>query len=119
MIEDPSVDVKLKDRSEIQAELKEFGITVTQTNIAKLRNQLKRALMEKHPIHDWLSGLTNENVKQHFRLIYPKAGNQNFDRMKKAISNFYFKNFPETPLSALKCNMNGHFYSSENLNLVN
>ena len=84
MEEDPSVDVSSKTRGEIQAELEQFGLKTNQ-NTAQLRNQLKNALMERHPIHEWLSELTNEDLKNRYQLIFPSCRKQTFDRMMHEI----------------------------------
>ena len=85
-MDDPSIDVSRKTREEIVVQLQDLGLNINQTNTARLKNQLKKALMEQHPIHTWLTGLTNEDVKQHFKLIYPNAGHQNSNRKRKEIA---------------------------------
>ena len=61
--EDPSIDVNSKDRGEILAGLQQLGVTITQSNTARLRQQLKCILMERHPIHERLENLPHEEVK--------------------------------------------------------
>ena len=109
---DPSVDVSSKDRAEILADLHHLGISTSQTNITKLRNQLRNALMERHPIHAWLNNSTIEELKPFYQRLFSTSYRRDLDRMKKEIATSYLKNHSEAPLSTLKCNMNGQLHSS-------
>jgi len=114
-MDDPSIDAYSKGRGEVLAELTQLGINITQSSTVKLQTQLRNALMERHPIHEWLTKLDQDNLKRIYHPIYPSSPRVSFDRMRKAIATYYFKNFPKAPLSHLICNSNGLLYSSENL----
>ena len=109
-MDDPSVDVTSKGREELLAELHQLGIKTTQTNIARLRNLLRNALMDRHPIHEWLCGLPNEQLKNHHQLCFGNGPKRTYERMRKEIAAKYLKIAPQAPLSTLRANLNGHFY---------
>merc|ERR1712083_647729 len=109
-MDDPSTDVSSMERDEI---LTLLGLCNSKQNTAKLRSQLRKTIMEKHPIHEWLGSLANGDLKNFFKLIFPNCPLQSSQRMKTAIATFYFKRFPKSPLSALKSNFDGKFTSEK------
>ena len=113
-MEDASIDFA---REEILEKFKLFGINAcTSINTAALRVKLRNLVKIHHPIHSYISQLTQDEVRNIYFIIFPTKKRQIADRMRTSIANEFFKNFPSSPLVALKfCVENGKVPEMNNL----
>ena len=104
-MEDPSVDTITLDRKEVLARLNLKPSSSFST--IDLRTKLKNSLQRNHPIHQYLSQLSNEDLGKLFMIIFKKSGCRKYDKMRKSVANNMFMTFPQAPLTTLiwmKCN---------------
>ena len=98
-----SVDFDTLGREEILKRIELLGINAqTNMNTEKLRANLRNLAKIHHPIHEYLSQLTNDKLKNVYLIVFPMRNKQNADRMRVSIANDFFKNYPCLPLTALK-----------------
>ena len=98
-MEDPSVDTITLDRKEILARLNLKSSSSFST--IDLRTKLKHSLQKNHPIHQYLSQLSKEDLNKLFVTIFEKSGLGKYDKMRKSLANNMFMTFPQAPLTTL------------------
>ena len=101
-MEDPSVDISdFADlgRKEILAKLGQSPSLHDGSD--KLHIKFKKFLQKNHPIHGYLSQLSNNDLKLASLTIFGSAGNYDYDRIKRGVANEMFKKFPRAPLATL------------------
>merc|ERR1712045_330921 len=99
MEEDISLDLKSLEREDIIARLNNAS---TNQNTNQLRSQLRTQIMNSHPIHEVLRKLTNEELNNLQRIVFHKDGNRKYDRMRNALTKYFFQKFPSAPMTSLK-----------------
>ena len=62
---------------------------------------LKRLLMKNHFIHQYWSQLAQADLRIANQIVFQKAGNHGYDKIRRALANEMFRNFPKAPLAAL------------------
>ena len=82
--EDPSVDVDTLTRSAVLAQL---NLKNSESNVSQLRIRLRKHLEKNHPIHDFLSGLENADIKKIYNKIAANPNIKMISRMKKFIAD--------------------------------
>ena len=92
------MDTSNLEREEILALLNQ---TSSVQGKAKLKITLKNFLIKNHPIYDFLGQLTNNSLKVACEIIFKKTGNRDYSRIRKALANEMFKQFPRAPLTSL------------------
>jgi len=99
-MEDPlSVDINSLERSEILARLDPKPSY--HCNTERLRNMLRNLLEKHHPIHNYLSEMSRENLRNLYMIIFEKSGNFKYAQMQKSVANEMFLKFPKAPLATL------------------
>ena len=97
-MEDPSVEVAFLNRKEI---LKRLDLESSHYDTGRLKVNLKNLVKRNHPIHNYLSQLSHEHLKELFMNIYHKSSKSQYEKMKKAMANEMFNKFPKAPLTTL------------------
>ena len=97
---DRSIDVSSLDRPAILSRLQ--MVSFSKTNVAQLRNHLRKKLEIEHPIHTYLSGLKNEAIKDLCHRLSPHRKIKMLPRMKKFIAGQFFEKCLMAPLTSLK-----------------
>jgi len=108
-VEDASIDFGNLGRKEILEKFKLLKFNAsTNSSTEQLRAKLKNLVKIHHPIHHYISQLTREEVNNVYFTVFPLKKRQIADRVRKSIANEFFKNYPRSPLVALKfCIENG------------
>ena len=57
--------------------------------------------MKNHFIHQYLSQLAQADLRIANQIVFQKAGNHGYDKIRRALANEMFRNFPKAPLAAL------------------
>ena len=117
MEDDASVDFSSLSREEILKKIKLLGINAcTNVSTDNLRVKLRNLMKIHHPIHNYISQLTKEEVRNIFLIVFPMKQKQTYDRMRSSLANEFFKKYPHSPLTALMfCVENGKFPDADNL----
>ena len=81
--------------------MSKLGLTLSTQGKAKVQTMLKRLLMKNHFIHQYLSQLAQADLRIANQIVFQKAGNHGYDKIRRALANEMFRNFPKAPLAAL------------------
>ena len=95
---DYSIKVSHLDRDQI---IEELGICNEGRGTEKLRISLAKRLKDKHPIHKKLQSLSSAQLNQMLSNLSLIVKNRQDDRKRKAISDYFFREFPDAPLTNL------------------
>ena len=96
-MEDYSVRVSHLDRSEIQeALIKQKGLVrVVDVNKEQMRKSLAYHLKKKHPLHDRVKMLSNDQLFQLCSNLSLKITRREKDKMTRLVVDHFFRNYPE------------------------
>ena len=90
-------------KEDILARLFEFrGLVDQKTNTEKLKKSLHGHLKKNHPLHGQVEKLSSHQLKKLCDRLGLTGHNWHRPRMQTAIKTYYFKNFPDGPLTALQ-----------------
>ena len=102
-MKDYSVRVSHLERSEIvEALKKQKGLVKENVNKEQMRKSLATDLKKKHPLHDKVKMLSNDQLFQlcdSLSLDVPRRENT---KMRRLVVNHFFINHPEAPLTHLE-----------------
>ena len=98
---DYSVQVSHLDRNDIVEKLKNFGLANVTFNREALRRSLAKKLKKDHPIHIRLEMLSNMELFDLRHNLIQTTFKKDRKRVLSVIANYFFKTFPEAPLSNL------------------
>ena len=87
-MEDPSIELGSLTRSEIIAKL---NLKNSPNTTDRLQTQLKKKIVEKHPIHAYLNNLKPEDVRSLYLKIATNPTIKMHARMKKFIADEFFR----------------------------
>ena len=104
-MEDISINFDNLTRAEVLAKILDLGVIAS---ISELRIQLKNLAKIHHPLHGYMNKLTEDEIKNLYFVLFSKKPVQNSERLRKTLSNEFFKNYPFAPLTAMvKCVITG------------
>ena len=89
-------------KEEILARLSEFQGLTDRQNEDRLRKSLGGYLKRKHPLHGQVQKLSNQLLKKMCDKLGLSGHNGEWRRMQTKIINYFFKTFPEGPLTAFQ-----------------
>ena len=89
-------------KEDILARSLEFGLTAQNQNLERLKKSLGANLKKNHPIHCQVEELPNPQLKKLCDKLSLTGHNWYRPRMQTKIKTYFFKNFPEGPLTALQ-----------------
>ena len=90
-------------REDILVRLSEFqGLTTNRRTDERLKQSLVGHLKRKHPLHGQVKKLSNQQLKKMCNKLGLSGHNRDWKRMQTKIITYFFKNFPEGPLTAFQ-----------------
>ena len=107
---DYSVRVSHMDLNEIKEAL---GLYNQGQNKEKLRKSLAKKLKDKHPIHKKVKTFTSAQLNMVLSNLSLTVKNRENQRKMKAISDYFFREYPDAPLSNLERIMDEDSYFSQ------
>ena len=96
-MEDPSVYMNSLERTELLCKLDLDTKSSLKTD--RLRTELKNRIPKNHPIHGYVSQLSQDSLTMLYMTVFENSGYRKYDRMKRALTNEMFKKFPKAPIA--------------------
>ena len=100
---DYSVDVENLKRPEVLAQLKQYNISLSGRHSTKqLKNTLQNQMKKIHPIHSYLTSLSNQDIKAIANHLKIRVDTYQHKRIRAKIAKYFFAHNAKEPVLALK-----------------